>query len=231
MAKDMYMVWADEGVSRRELADRVRSEAVPALLGLGPAAVAVAVKSTVAEVDPPRLSVIPFRRRPVALLSIAGDATPAPGACAEILGQLGGRLAGYRVDETVPRRYARDWPDGQPTPGLGLLTLFRRPRGVDDATFFKRWHGGHTALTFTIHPLWHYIRNVVLRPIIDGSPRFDAIVEEHFRERRDLTNPARFFGGPLAMVPNMVRVGLDIQGFIDGASLESYLVTETIHRS
>lgn len=229
MAKDMYMIWAGEGASRRELADRVRGEAVPALLGLAPGG--VGVKTTVAEVDPPRLTVIPFLRRPAALFSITGDPTPAPDACAEILGQLGGRLAGYRVDETVPRRYARDWPDGEPTPGVGLLTLFRRPVGVDDATFFKRWHGGHTALTFTVHPLWNYIRNVVLRPIIDGSPRFDAIVEEHFRERRDLMNPVRFFGGPAAMVPNMIRVGLDIRGFIDGASLESYLVAETIHRS
>jgi hypothetical protein len=227
MQKHLYLAWADEGVSRREFSDRVREAAIPALLDLG----APRVKATVAEADPPRLAVIPYARRPAALFSIEGDPPPAPAACAEALGPLGGRLAGYRVDEAVPRRYARDWPDGQPTPGVGLLTIFRRPRGVDDSTFFRRWHGGHTALTFTVHPLWNYVRNVVLAPLLDGSPRLDAIVEEHFRERRDLTNPVRFFGGPRAMVPNMIRVGLDIRGFIDPASLESYFVTETIVRS
>jgi hypothetical protein len=79
--------------------------------------------------------------------------------------------------------------------------------------------------------VWCYVRNVVDESLMEGSPPFDGIVEEHFREPRDLLSARQFFGGPLRMVPNMIRVGFDIFGFIDLLTIQTYLVTEVHLRS
>lgn len=82
-----------------------------------------------------------------------------------------------------------------------------------------------------IHPLWSYIRNEIEETMIDGSPVFDAIVEEHFADANDLLSPVRFFGGPLRLVPNRVLVARDISELIDLGSMETYLASEHHIRS
>ncbi|MBI5487586.1 MAG: EthD domain-containing protein [Deltaproteobacteria bacterium] len=197
----------------------------PRLLALAPAR----LKATFTAEPPPRLSVIPFRRTPLALISVwtddDGDGTAA--AWAETLRVAGlGTVAGYRVDESYPCSYARDWPDEARTPGAGLLTLLSRKKGLADGEFFRRWFDGHSPLSLRIHPLWNYARNVVRSPVVPGAPSLDGIVEEHFRTSEDLTNPVRFFGGLPWMLPNMLRVALDIQGFLDLRTLASWYVAE-----
>lgn len=224
MAKVQLLLREGRDVPADVFAARVREEIVPRLLSRDP----LRLKVTFTEVDAPRVSVIPFQRGRFALFSVwlrddEGDAS----TWADAVDPLGrAALAGYRVDESVPVAYERTWADGRTTPGVGILTTFRRKPGLDDATFLERWHGGHTPLSLRIHPLWSYVRNVVLAPIVEGSPPLDAIVEEHFRHASDLLDPARFFGGLGAMIPNMVRVALDIRRFIDLRSMEVYFVSE-----
>ena len=151
--------------------------------------------------------------------------------------------------------YHRSWADGVPTPGIGLMTFFKRRPGLDDAVFMERWHGGHTPLSLEIHPLWSYIRNVVREPVHTiarepvhtiarepvhtiargpaaiSEPAWEGLVEEHFQRPEDLLNPLRFFGGPLKMAFNMARVARDVAGFLDMRSLQTYLVQELFVRS
>ena len=47
----------------------------------------------------------------------------------------------------------------------------------------------------------------------------------------DLLNPTRFFGGALKMVPNMLRVASDINGFLDMRKTETFYATEYHLRS
>jgi len=227
LTKEQYLLWGKKRKAPGDFSRTVLDELAPRLLDAGD----FELKLNHTAARPPRLSIIPFGARGVALFSLTGDQLPDPKWVEELLHPHGAAVAGYRVAESTPRGYDRGWPDGHQTPGIGLLTLFRRRRGLDDTTFLRRWHGGHTPLTFKIHPVWNYVRNVVQRPIIAGSPPFDGIVEEHFREASDLLNPARFFGGPLSMVPNMIRVASDIRGFLDQRSLETYLATELHLRS
>jgi hypothetical protein len=193
------------------------------------------LKATLTSADPPRLSVVPLSRERLALLSLWDERDPAEAAAhwtariAALAGPL--RLEGYRVQEALPRAYDRGWPDGVQTPGVGLLTLFRRRPGLSDEELFRRWHGGHSPLSLRVHPLWCYVRNVVEGPVVDGAPPLTGIVEEHFRAAADLLSPVRLFGGPLRMIPNMARIGLDIHGFIDLTTLVSYLVSEHWLRS
>ena len=197
----------------------------PRLLERSPAR----LKLTFTAESPPLVSVVPFRRSPVALVSVwtgdDGDAAAAGWADVVRSADLG-TVDGYRVEESTPRAYDRDWPDAARTRGAGLLTLLSRKKGLGDEEFFRRWFEGHSTLSLEIHPLWNYVRNVVHATTIPGSRPLDGIVEEHFRRPDDLTNPLRFFGGPLRMVPNMARVAWDIQGFLDLRTLESWYVTE-----
>ncbi|HJL19429.1 MAG TPA: EthD domain-containing protein [Sandaracinaceae bacterium LLY-WYZ-13_1] len=212
---------AERSSEHAAFARRVHDALVPALLADDPAG----LKLTVTERPPPRLSLVPFRRAPVAAVSVWSEgpvATEHPGL----------RIDAYEVDEAIPRDYARGWPDGEPSPGVNLLTLFSRRPGLDDATFFARWHHGHTPLSLEIHPLWAYVRNVVTRPL-DGAPPLDGIVEEQFREPADLLDPRRMFGagrlGPALW--NMGRTAVDIVGFMDLLGMEIYLATEHHVRS
>ncbi len=197
------------------------------LLACGPAR----LKLTFTAEEPPRLSVMPFRRDRLALVSLWDEAAPEVAAArwrAILEGE--GAAAGYRVEESVPRAHARDWPDGSDTPGGGMLTLLHRRAGLTDAEFLRRWHDGHSPLALEIHPLWNYVRNVVAAPVLPGSPPLCGIVEEQCRTRGELLDPVRFFGGWLRMVPNMLRVYRDVRGFLDVAALENYLVTERVLR-
>jgi hypothetical protein len=203
----------------------VLRDLAPRLLGRSPAR----LKATFTAEPPPRLSIVPFRRTPLALISVWAerDDEGAAAAWGEAVRSAGlGEVTGYRVEESYPRTYGRDWPDGTRTRGAGLLTLLSRKRGLGDDEFFRRWFAGHSPLSLRIHPLWCYVRNVVRAPAVPGSPLLDGIVEEHFLRPEDLTNPVRFFGGALAMLPNMVRVAVDIQGFLDLRTVESWYVTE-----
>jgi hypothetical protein len=226
MHKTLLLLRAPAGFSRGALWTEVVERLAPRLLAAEPLAAKVCLTTP----QPPRRSLIPLKRdRQLALFSCyARD-----GAAGERLAEQAAaalpsawQLHGYRVAESLPLQYQRDWPLGQRTPGAGLLTLFRKKPGLSTETFLQRWHGGHTPLSLRIHPLWNYVRNVVQEPLVAHSPRWDGIVEEHFRSREDLLDVARFFGGWSAMLPNMLRVARDIWGFIDLRTIETYLVDE-----
>ncbi|MBD3242976.1 MAG: hypothetical protein GF331_20455 [Chitinivibrionales bacterium] len=139
---------------------------------------------------------------------------------------IDGLAGGYRVDEAVPVAWDHTWPPGEPSPGAGLLTLFRKRPDIDYATFIERWHNGHTPLSLRVHPLCCYVRNVVREQVVSGECWYDGIVEEHTPTRADLVNPFRFFGGPLTIVGHMLEVYRDVKGFIDYGSIQTYLVRE-----
>ena len=176
---------------------------------------------------PPLLSVIPFKRDKAAVISIRKK---------DILLDLKAlsteNLEGiYQVEEAIPVRYDKTWPDGMETIGVCLLTLFRQRRDIDYDTFIDRWHHSHTPLSLRLHPLWNYNRNVVRKSLMDGSCSYDGIVEEQFRHRKDLLNPAIFFGNIFTMWYHMLEVYIDTKRFIDYKTMETYLATEYVLRS
>lgn len=170
---------------------------------------------------PPRLSVIPFRRGKVAALSLTGES---PAADLPITTE--GYTGGYTVEEAIPVAYEKTWEDRSPTPGICMLTLFRRRSGIDHTTFLHRWHNGHTPLSLKLHPLWNYNRNVVLSQGNQGAAPHEGIVEEQFRREADLLNPMRFFGPPWRAPLHMLQVYRDTRSFIEMRTIEIYLTTE-----
>lgn len=208
------------------VAFRVRVLALASkLLDRGP----VRLKVTLTSQDPPHRSIVPYRRERLALISLWTEAARIEGWNVS-LSQVGAS-EGYRVRESVPRAYCRDWPDGTATPGLGMLTLLHRRRGLSDDEFLRRWHEGHSVTALKVHPLWNYVRNVVEAAVLRESPVLCGIVEEQFRTERELLSPVALFGGWRRMLPNMLHVLLDVRGFLDLATLENYVVTEHWLRS
>jgi len=227
MEKLQYLFRAERTSPHEEFVDAIDRRILPRFSQAGASRLSVILNDGSA---PPR-SIIPFAKGRMALLSISSDGNLTPAEVKEMARTEGMDVWGYRVEESTPVAYDRTWPDASWTPGVGLVTIFRKRKGIDHAEFIRRWHGGHTPLTLKVHPNWNYVRNVVKETVIPGSPPLDAIVEEQFRERRDLLNPSRFFGGPLRMIPNMIWVWTDIRGFIDLSSLETYITREMHVRS
>jgi hypothetical protein len=222
MVKLQYLLRAP--ATERAGAFRDRALAVGArLLAAGPAR----LKLTFTAEEPPRLTILPFRRDRIAVVSLWDEGAPEAAAGrwnAPLASE--GAAAGYRVHESVPRAYRRDWPDGRDTPGASMLTLLHRRTGLADAEFLRRWHEGHSPMALEIHPLWNYVRNVVAARCLPGSPPVCGLVEEQFRTRGELRHPVRLFGGWWRMVPNMLRVYGAVRRFLDLAALENYQVTE-----
>ena len=185
-------------------------------------------KLALTEGPPPRFTVIPYKKGPVALLTLTALEKGAfcSETCSDLTCGIEGMAGCYRGECALPVAYEKNWEDGTPTPGAGLLTLFRKRPDIGYSTFIQRWHNGHTPLSLEIHPLWNYVRNVVSEKTVDTSAHYDGIVEEHFRTRRDLTGLARFFGGFWRMIRNMAAVYKDMNGFIDRKTIEPYFITE-----
>ncbi len=185
------------------------------------------LKITLTTRKPPVLSIIPFSRKKVAVISVTGAGAALRGKVSATEGFLGG----YQVEEAVPVAYEKNWDDRVPTPGVCLLTFFHRKPGIDQDQFITRWHEGHTPLSLRLHPLWNYNRNVVTGTLTDDSPWYDGIVEEQVRSARDLLNPFRFFGPPLKLPRHMMEVWKDTRSFIHMKRIETYLATEYHIRS
>lgn len=145
------------------------------------------------------------------------------------------RTATYLVTESVPLAYHdRVWEDGTPSPGVSLLTAIRRHDGLDDATFFDRWHGSHAVLTLQVHPVTRYVRNAVVRPLTPDAPAVDGFVQDGFATYDDLLDPERMYGAGAPEVPweeGMRRVAEDIDTFLDLDATAAVPTTETILRA
>lgn len=168
---------------------------------------------------PPRLSLVPFRKDPVALVTLRGP-EHAVDAARLSLRTLPGRLEGWTAETSCP--VVRT--GGAPAPAT-LLTLFRQARGIDRATFLRRWHHEHTPMTLEIHPVVGYVRHVVSGLAEPGSARWDGIVTEDFAGAADLATLRLFGRGPRALW-NAVRVARHVPTFLDLGTIETYFVEE-----
>ena len=185
---------------------------------------------TLTDAPPPKISLFPFKDETIAIFNVY-DSSDDPSRFTAVLDDAAASVSGYEVQEAYPVAYDKAWSDGEPTPSPILLTMLHKKPGVGYEDFIDRWHNGHTPLSLEVHPLWYYQRNVIVKPITDGAEPSDGIVLEACKTRGDLLNPTRFFGGTLKMVPNMLRVAKDINGFLDMKKTETFYATEYHLRS
>lgn len=216
--KQIYLVSGTEDESYKAFKDRIHWEADI----LARTNNIIGVSYTITENEPPAFSIIPFKNRKIACISLwKSDDQPE-----KKLLKLQGFIGAYSTTEALPVAYEKNWEDGDQTPGTCLLTLFNKKKKIDYDTFIDRWHNGHTPLSLKIHPLWHYNRNVVEEKLSKESVYWDGIVEEHMRTRSALLNPFKFFGPPHLILQRMIHVYTDTKSFLDYKTIETYLVQE-----
>ena len=97
------------------------------------------------------------------------------------------RIGGWTVEEHRPKRYDRDWADGELSPGVKMMTLMRPAPGRTHEQCARHWREVHTPLALSIHSgMWAYAQNIVRAPLAgaDGDPDVFGIVELHFHSRQ-----------------------------------------------
>ncbi len=228
MAKYIFLVQPPDQVDLKALRSQVMDRLVPRLLQLDPDK----LKVDLTEPRRPRLTVLPLAKHHLAMISVWERQGDRAQQWHKEVASLGWRVAGYQVSESTPRAYTKDWRDGEASPGIVMLTLMKKNRRLTNEQFMHEWFEHHTPkIALKVHPLWNYIRNVVDSVVVEGSPHLDGIVEEHCRERRDITCPMHYFGGLLMMIPNMIKVGLHANKFLEISAVDNYLLTEYHIRS
>jgi hypothetical protein len=175
---------------------------------------------------PPRLALVPFRREALAMLGVRGS----PESIATTAAALRplGTIERHLVTQSTPRARQRAWALGEQTPGVCLITSFRKKRGLDHAAFVREWHEHHTPLALETHPLAGYVRNAVHETHGAPAPAWDGIVLESFASPDDLLHPLRFFGGGVSALRGMWRVATHVPRFLDLGTLENHLVRERV---
>ncbi len=218
MRKEIYLIRGVDNESYEDFSNRILSISKSLLNEQGIGSFKVAFTKT----PPPKITIIPFKKKKIAAISIFRNSTTLIG---DLINKKGFSGA-YHVEEALPIAYEKTWDDLEPTPGVCLLTLFKQKKGIDHKTFIDRWHNSHTPLSLKIHPLWHYNRNVVKQKLTDDTYGWDGIVEEHMKTRAELINPFKFFGNIFVIIPRMIQVYTDTKSFLDYKTIEPYLVTE-----
>jgi hypothetical protein len=198
--KLIYLVWDRPSRSGSEVRAQLIDEIAPKLLALSPRGLQMDIDDEEAAVVKPMVA-IPGDELPVrALVSIWVDAHDTRADYEAVLAGVGIRRAGYLVTESLYRDYgdnehapARSWPDGERSPGIITLTVFDKPVGVSDETFYGHWYGHQSPMSEWVQPRARYIRNAVTRALTPGAPSYRAIVEEAWPTIDTVTDIYKFF--------------------------------------
>jgi len=141
-----------------------------------------------------------------------------------------GRTAhGYLVTESVPRRQARTWGVGEPTPGISMVTVLDQPDRLSPQEFLHKWTTAHTPLSLAWLPLVGYVRNHVVRPLDADAPSAAGIILEHFAEMADVLEPERFLsvvGRPELLAERQAAMTADVLDFLDLDRVETHMMQE-----
>lgn len=218
MKKIMYLIRGTKQESYSGFKVRILSLAYDIVLHQHPEK----LKVVLTENKPPAISIIPFKKKKLASISVVfqGEIDTVE------IDTVEGFAGSFEVTEALPVAYVKNWEDGKASPGICLLTLFNKKKSIDYKTFIDRWHNSHTPLSLKLHPLWNYNRNVVDEMGENNSESWGGIVEEHCKTKAELLNPFKFFGTPYHIIPNMIAVYRDTKSFLDYGSIEPYLAME-----
>ena len=236
MEKLIYLVWDRPSRPGSDVRAQLIDDIAPQLLACSPRALQIDVDDDDAQVA--SMVAIPGDELPVrALVSIWVDMHDTRGQYESILAGAGIRRAGYLVTESLYCDYGgnehaapRDWPDGRRSPGIVALSLFDKPAGVSDETFYGHWYGHQSPMSEWMQPRARYVRNAVVRALTPGAPSYRAIVEEAWPSPETLTDINQFFGATdPADLGERIRIMLDSTKLLfNPDTMRNYTLSEYI---
>ncbi len=239
MEKLVYLFWERPSRAPAEVRAQFVDDLGGRLLALAPRALQIDVDDGDAQV--PSTVPVPDDELPLrAYVSLWLDAHDRRDPFEAAMTSAGVRRAGYLVTESLYCDYggnrhsaARDWPDGIRSPGIVTLTVFDKPAGVDDTTFYAHWYGHQSPMSEEMQPRARYVRNAVVRSVTPGAPRYRAIVEEGWPSVEHVTNLHTFFGAASnEELGENVRVMLDSTKLLyEPSTMRNYTLSEYILKS
>jgi hypothetical protein len=181
LAADRNEDWCQR--QRGPVADAILELGVPGLtVNVRDAAVRQSLM-TLTTLDPPAAAVVSIWTQ-----QCYGDQIA---AALELLTAECDQLAAYLVTESSPLLAPLQL--GNRTTGLANIALLRRPAGLDQASWLKRWQHDHTPVAIETQSTFGYTQNAVVRPLTADAPELAGIVEELFPAEA-ITDLMAFFG-------------------------------------
>ena len=235
MEKLVYLVWDRPSRAPEAVRAQMLDDLAPRLLALHPRGLQIDVDDDAAQV--PTMVKVPDDELPVrACVSIWVDNHDTRAAYETV---LGGRPACGAPGTSSPNRCItsttqRDWPDGARSPGITTLTVFDKPAGMDDDTFYGHWYGHQSPMSEWMQPRVRYVRNAVVRAVTPGAPRYRAIVGESWATAETVTDLTTFFGATASPdeLGERIRIMLDSTKLLfDPATMRNYTLSEYIIKS
>jgi hypothetical protein len=130
------------------------------------------------------------------------------------------KLAGYAVLESTILP-ATGPASGKREEGFLQVCGFAALPHISRGELWENWLGRHTAVAVETQRTLFYNQNVVVRPLTEGAPPWDAIVEERFPaaalESREVYFDA--VGDPSRLAANEARMAESCNRFIDFSRL------------
>lgn len=115
------------------------------------------------------------------------------GAIDAALGVHCHRFAAWLVAEsTIIANTAHPVPKGTRTWGWSQASFIAFRPDLSRAEAIAIWHSHHTRVAIETQANFEYVQNLIVRPLTEGAPAYDAFVEECFPPEA-MTSPHAFF--------------------------------------
>jgi hypothetical protein len=229
--KLVYALWAPDA-DTEAFGQRLRYELAPRLLAAGArylslavvdAAVASGSGLRIGSMDLPKDAVVGF------WLPVSHDRV----GCEEAMADVADRIAGYLVSESRPlvTPAANLGGPGERTAGFHLVTCLGKRDDLDHTEFVHRWHGAFSEVAIGLQSTWDYVRNEIIRPLTEGAPPWDAIVEEAFPIEA-LDDPSAFFDvgeDEVELASRQQAMFEAVQQFLDLSTVESHPMSQYVY--
>ena len=112
--------------------------------------------------------------------------------------------------------------------GTNMVALIERPERLAFAAWIDHWHGHHRHVALETQATYHYVRNVVLRPVTPDAPPWAGIVEEVFADDA-VTDPMKWYAAgddPETLKRNMGAMVESVKAFLDLDRLRTATMSE-----
>jgi len=236
--KLQYLCWTSPALAPADRRRVALGDVVPSLLALGPRGLSVQVDDDESDVPVP-LPPPADEPQPTMLVSIWLDRYDDREPYEAVLTAASDRIAGYLVTESLYTDYGgncwsgpRDWPDGERSPGVVMVTLLRKPERMTDEDWFAHWHGVQSPVSEAMQPRTRYVRNSVARAITPDAPPLRGIVEEAWPSAETVTDLMRFYDAADAaeLKANIDEMLASVTAFLNLDELRSFTTSEYLLR-
>ena len=126
------------------------------------------------------------------------------------------------AESTIIANTAHPPRPGQRTEGWAQMAFLTLPQRLTQPEWLALWQDRHTLVAIETQANFEYVQNLIVRPLTEGAPPYQAIVEECFPEAA-LTDPFVFFdavGDPVRFKANLDRMMESCDRFIDRGTID-----------